>query len=259
MRALLITSSGQPEHVSLQSATLDEAYDEFKTLFPASRDVEMHDVYVACGEVGGTRECVCVFCDTFRGLRGRNPFFQGKTRPVFGAVLAVWTRVALDDTATCDDTLLDRHLTTDQLVRYLQAFEDNLTSFVRRVSGPNLAFEYELFPTIYKMNRGRKSWYNLNGVNLTSGSTKRSKVDAMYDVDLLTHHFKWRTYITSYAFPENSLYVKALVENYRYRFCVSCSRSITLRCSRCKQYYWCGGAGCKDEAWRVHRIDCVEQ
>ena len=259
MRALLITSAGKAEHVSLKSTTLNQAYDEFKTLAPASLDVEMHDIHVERGLVDGTRECVSVFYDTFHGVRDKNPFFEGKTRPVFGAVLAVWTRAAIENTTKCDDKLIDRHLSADQLVLYLKAFEDDLASFIRRVSGPNFSFDYELFPVVYKMSRGRRKWYNLNGVNLNNGSTQRAKVDAIYDVDLLTHHFKWRAFVGSCAFPDNSMYVKARGERYRYRFCVSCSKSITLHCSRCKRHYWCGGADCRDEAWRLHRPGCVEK
>lgn len=71
----------------------------------------MQDIYARRGEVVGTRACVSVLYDIGGNSQGRNKYFEGKTRPVFGAVLAVWTRIAIDNTTACDDVLMDRTLT----------------------------------------------------------------------------------------------------------------------------------------------------
>lgn len=261
MSALVVTADGEVSNIALKSHTLDEAFEEYyKVLFPRSRDVEMQDIYARRGEVAGTRECVSVFYDSggnFKG-QGRNKYFEGKTRPVFGALLAVWTRIAIDNTTACDDVLMDRTLTEGDFLKYVKSFEDDLAAFVGRGSNPILRVQYELFPNIKRVwSKDGSAWYYLGDVDLRAGGRINRKLAAgVYDVDLLTHRFKWRTYCNSLGFPGEPRYVRAATEEYRYQFCVSCSRAITAMCSRCGQFYSCGAPECKKKAWRLHKPVC---
>lgn len=262
MSALVVTADGKVSNIALKSRTLDDAFDEYyKVLFRCARDVEMQDIYVRQGDVAGTREGVSVFFDSGGGdtFQGRNKYFEGKTRPVFGAILAVWTRVAVDNTTACDDVILDRPLTENDFMKYAKSFEDDLAGFVRRGSHPQLRVEYELFPDIKRTwTKDGSTSYTVNGVDLRAcKQSSRWPSGGQYDVDLLTHRFKWRTYCNGLAFPKEVRYVRAATQEYRYKFCVSCSEAITAKCSRCKTYYCCGAAGCKKKAWALHKPVCV--
>lgn len=259
MSAIIVSKDGQLSNVNIRSKTLDEAFGEYDEYFPDARDVEMNDIYVRRGDVVGTREGVSVFYDSAGVFQGKNKYFEGKTRPVFGGVLAVWTRIAAENSKKCDDVLLDRPLTENEFMNYVTSFEDDLAKFVRRVSHPQLRVRYELFPTINKAWAANgTTWYTLNDVDLRNGNKGSHHSSAgRHDVDLLTHRFKWRTYCCSLAFPKSSVYVKALTEEYRYEFCVSCSKAVTAKCSKCGGYYSCGGAECQEEARALHRPNCV--
>ena len=260
MSALVISESGEVGNIVLKSRTLDEACEEYKTIFQDVRDAEMQDVHVRLGERDGTRECVCVIYDSASRYHKRNSFFEGKTRPVFGGILAFWTRVSLGDTATRDDVLLDRKLGEGGLMQCLKAFQDDMTRFVRRNSGPHIIVEHDLFPVINRVwNEEGRTWYVLNGVDLRSGNEQPGVSGGLIDIDLLTYKYKWRTCCCSVAFPESATFNRAFALKYRYKFCVGCSRAISEKCSRCKEYYWCGDADCEEKAWGSHKAGCVSK
>ncbi|CAM9788616.1 unnamed protein product, partial [Ectocarpus sp. 12 AP-2014] len=197
MSALVVTVDGELSNIDLKSRTIDDAFDEFyKVLFPASRDVEMQDIYVRRGDVAGTREGVSVFYDSGGAFQGKNKYFEGKTRQVCGDVFAVWTQVAEDNTTACDDVILDRKLTEGDFVKYIKSFEDDLAGFVRRGSHPQLRVHYDLFPNIKRVwFKDGSASYTVGGVDISAGRTlSRFPSGGQYDVDLLTHRFKWRTY-----------------------------------------------------------------
>lgn len=178
---------------------------------------------------------------------------------MFGGILAVWTRIAMENTTQCDDILiLDRQLTENDFVEFTKSFED-LADFVRRCSHPQIRVQYELFPNIKRVwSRDGSTSYTLNHIDLSDGSMSRVLPSGgRYDVDLLTHRFKWRTYCCSLGFPKEARYVRAVTREYRYKFCVLCSKAITAKCSRCKKYYCCGSALCKKKAWALHKPVCV--
>lgn len=260
MSALVISESGGVANIELKSRTLDEVCEEYRSLFQNIRDAEMQDVHVRLGEIDGTRECVCALYDSASRYHTRNSYFEGKTRPVFGGILAFWTRVPLDNTTTCDDVLLDRKLTEGDFMQYVMAFQDSVTRFVRRKSGPHLVVEHDLFPTINRVwDEEGLAWYVVNGVDIRSGNEQPQLSGGLIDIDLLTHKYKWRTYCCSIAFPESATFNKAFSQRYRYKFCLGCAKAINEKCSRCKDYYWCGGADCEGRAWGQHKPGCVSK
>ena len=259
MAALLITGQGEVSNIAIEERTLLGVEGAYRRIFPSARDVEMHDVYVRLGEVRGTRECMCVLYDSaHESPVTMNPYFVGKTRAFYGGMLAVWTRADLDNTMGRDDVPLGRVLTEDEFKKRIVAFGQDVADFVRRISNPRLRIEYPLFPNMTRFwSEEGKAWYSLNGVDLRSGSRETLPHEGMYDVDLLTRRFKWRTCVVSVAYPKSPRFWRAFGEKYRYKFCVACSGATSVWCARCAEYYWCGSPGCKKEAWRVHRPDCV--
>lgn len=259
MTALLITAHGEVSNIAIEGRTPLGIVDAYRNIFPSARDVEMHDVYVRLGEVRGTRECMCVFYDSAHESHVKvNPYFVGKTRDFYGGVLAVWTRADLDNTTGRDDVPLGRVLTEDEFKQRIVAFGEDVADFVRRISNPMLLIKYPLFPNIRRFwSKEGGSWYSLNGIDLRSGSREPSPFEGTYDVDLLTRRFKWRTCVISFAYPKSSRFWRAFGEQYRYKFCAGCSKAISVWCSRCGEYYWCGSPDCGKRAWGVHRSDCV--
>lgn len=108
----------------------------------------------------------------------------------------MWTQVAEDNTTACDDIILDRKLTEEDFMRYMKSFENDLAAFVRRGSNPQLRLEYDLFPNIKRVwYKDGSTSYTVCGVDLSACTTlSRLPSGGQYDVDLLTHRFKWRTY-----------------------------------------------------------------
>lgn len=135
-------------------------------------------------------------------------------------------------------------------IKYVKSFEDDLAAFVRRGSNPILRVQYELFPNIKRVwSKDGSAWYYLGDVDLRAGGRiNRTLAAGVYDVDLLTHRFKWRTYCSGLSFPDEPRYVREATQEYRYQFCVSCSKAMTAMCSRCGQYYSCGAPECKKKA-----------
>lgn len=191
MSAFVVTADGKVKNIALKSRTLDETFEEYCLLFPIARDVEMQDIYVRPGDVVGTRECVSVFYDSGGFFQGKNKYFEGKTRSVSGAILAVWTRIAIDNTTACDDVLLDRPLTEPDFVKYAKSFEDDLAGFVRRGSHPQLSvLHYGLFPDIKRVwSKDGPTSYTVNGLDLRACRFSGLPSGGQYDVDLLTHRF----------------------------------------------------------------------
>ncbi|CAM9849833.1 unnamed protein product [Ectocarpus sp. 12 AP-2014] len=218
----------------------------------------MQDIYVRRGDVAGTREGVSVFYDSGGAFQGKNKYFEGKTRQVCGDVFAVWTQVAEDNTTACDDVILDRKLTEGDFVKYIKSFEDDLAGFVRRGSHPQLRVHYDLFPNIKRVwFKDGSASYTVGGVDISAGRTlSRFPSGGQYDVDLLTHRFKWRTYCHGFGFPHEKRYVTAFTQEYRCKYCVACSKAISAKCSRCGQYYSCGGPECRKKAWKQHKPVC---
>lgn len=260
MSALVVTADGKVSNIALKSSNLDDAFEEYyKVIFPLARDVEMQDIYVRRGDVAGTREGISVFYDSAGVFQGNNKFFEGKTRQVCGGILAVWTRVSLENTTACDDVLLDRPLTENDFMKHVKSFEDDLAGFIGRGSHPQLKLHYSLFPDIKRIwSKDGSASYTVNGVDLlTCRRSGGLPSGGQFDVDLLTHRFKWRTYCNGLGFPLEARYVKEVKHEYRYKFCVSCSKAITARCSRCRMYYCCFAPGCKKKAWKLHKPVCV--
>ena len=55
--------------------------------------------------------------------QGENTFFDGKTRPVWGAISAVWSGGPLSSIETPRDVLIDLSLTETEFIDYAQSFE----------------------------------------------------------------------------------------------------------------------------------------
>ncbi len=261
MSGLKISADGLASAVSLSSRRLVQVYDEFQAMFPAARDVEMQDIYVrrSDDDAPGTAESVCVFYDSGACHEKLNPFFAGKTRPVRGGVLAVRSRVT--SPKKCDDVLIpDRPLSEDEFVEHAQTFEADLAGFVDRATGSRFELEYNLFPDIRRAwSKDGSRWFIVNGVDLRRGVVRSGSLPPLvgiYDMDLLTFRYKWRSFTPSCILVGSRNFKRAWIEEYRFEFCVSCSRAVTAMCSGCGARYCCFSSRCVKESWKIHRRDC---
>lgn len=260
MRGLFFSADGKPSSVALKSQTLDDAYSEYRALFPYALDVEMQDIYVRRGRVPGTREGISVFYDCGGSHHQvENNFFEGNTRPVWRAILAVWSSGPLSSIETPGDVLIDLPLTETEFVDYAKAFEADLAAFVGRESKPGIVIEYYLFPSLTREWIGNGTrWYTLNRISLRFGETPDTlQKSGCYDVDLLTFRLKKRTYCAALYFPLSSRYMKTKIEEYRYQFCVVCDKAVTAMCSKCGKHYSCFSQGCREKARMMHKPECV--